>query len=225
MAKGLQHSFPYGRCKKCGEGLWSDGECRNCEEFRRQKAERELKMIEQMGSERAFRLYTLAKYKTTPANKMVLECCKDFNHMRDNIFLYGPSGRGKSHLAAIAKVRMIGKGVLVMTKTMDEILSSLREAIRSASAQGELIAMLIRVPVLNIEDLGAEKITEFSLNTLYQIVDGRYKAVRNGLIITSNLSLEWIAAEHTNERVTSRLSEMCKSKVFDMKDELDWRRA
>jgi DNA replication protein DnaC len=59
---------------------------------------------------------------------------------------------------------------------------------------------------LCLDDLGAEKTTEYAITTLYLIIDRR---IRNEMqtIITTNLSLDEIEAT-LGARIASRLAEM-----------------
>jgi len=64
---------------------------------------------------------------------------------------------------------------------------------------------------LIIDDLGAEKSTEFSITTLYIILDRRIRELKT-TIITTNLSMSQIE-EHLGARIASRLSEMKNIKI------------
>ena len=87
---------------------------------------------------------------------------------------------------------------------------------RAASPDRTLLAFLredlglTALPVLVIDDLGIGRDTEFAFQTLYEIVDGRYMAMKGGLIVTSNLSLDDLAAKLGDDRIPSRLASMCK---------------
>jgi DNA replication protein DnaC len=61
---------------------------------------------------------------------------------------------------------------------------------------------------LILDDLGVEKTTEWSLQTLYTIIDRRYREEKQTLI-TSNLTLDEIA-EKVGDRIASRIAGMCK---------------
>jgi DNA replication protein DnaC len=62
--------------------------------------------------------------------------------------------------------------------------------------------------LLHIDDLGAEKRSDWVLEQLYAIVDERYQAQRS-MIVTSNNGFEELA-EQIGPRVVSRLTEMCQ---------------
>ena len=62
--------------------------------------------------------------------------------------------------------------------------------------------------LLVIDDVGAEKASEWTQERLYSVIDHRY-ANCLPLIVTSNLPPAKLA-EQTGDRAASRLAEMCK---------------
>ena len=62
------------------------------------------------------------------------------------------------------------------------------------------------VGLLVLDDLGAEKTSDWSRQVFYLLLDRRYREMKQ-TIITTNLSLEQIA-ETFDDRVASRLCEM-----------------
>jgi DNA replication protein DnaC len=65
-----------------------------------------------------------------------------------------------------------------------------------------------RAALLVIDDLGAEKASEWTQERLYSVVDHRYAACLP-VLVTGNLPPRQIA-EQTGDRVASRLAEMCE---------------
>ena len=61
--------------------------------------------------------------------------------------------------------------------------------------------------LLHLDDLGAEKRTEWVLEQLYSIVNERWQDQRS-LVVTTNAT-EGELKEQVGERIVSRLSEMC----------------
>ena len=62
--------------------------------------------------------------------------------------------------------------------------------------------------VVMLDDLGAEKITDWVLDVLYRIIDHRYE-YRLPTIFTTNLDGEQLA-DRLGDRIPDRLEEMCK---------------
>ena len=78
-------------------------------------------------------------------------------------------------------------------------------------------------PMLVIDDLGSEKLTEFSEQILFEIIDLRIINAVNGLIITSNLPLEDMVKRLGSERITSRIAMLCGGNIFSLEGEKDHR--
>ena len=66
---------------------------------------------------------------------------------------------------------------------------------------------LTSVDLLHIDDLGAEKRSDWVLEQLYAIVDERYGSERS-MVVTTNLP-ETELEEQIGQRTVSRLVEMC----------------
>ena len=67
-----------------------------------------------------------------------------------------------------------------------------------------------------LDDLGVDKTSEGSLQTLYTIIDRKYREEKQTLI-TSNLTLDEIA-EEVGDRIASRIAGMCKVVEIKGKD-------
>jgi DNA replication protein DnaC len=73
--------------------------------------------------------------------------------------------------------------------------------------EGSILDEAIETQLLVLDDLGAEKASEYVLDRLYLIINGRYE---NDLptLITTNLGLEQLR-QQVGPRIVSRISEMC----------------
>jgi DNA replication protein DnaC len=91
-----------------------------------------------------------------------------------------------------------------------DLLLQIRGTFRPGSENTEesIIEEYSDCRLLVLDDLGAEKTSEWSLQTLYTIIDRRYREERQ-TIITSNLSLDELASQ-VDDRIASRLSELCR---------------
>jgi len=136
------------------------------------------------------------------------------------IFMYGPNGTGKTHLAVaiMRELTLAGELDWYFIKA-PKLLMAIRRAYKEKYAQTEeeLIERFVNYKYLVIDELGVEKITDWSLQTLYLIIDGRSDALRS-TIITSNLSLPEIEKQ-IEDRIASRIvgmsSEMLRFKCAD----------
>ena len=90
-----------------------------------------------------------------------------------------------------------------------------------ASMQGfrededKLITQLNRAKLLIIDDLGAERGTDFALEKVYNIVDSRYRA-KKPVILTTNLTLKEMkeATDIRYSRIYDRIFEVCYPMQF-----------
>ena len=64
-----------------------------------------------------------------------------------------------------------------------------------------------------MDDMGAEKTTDWSMSTLYVLIDKRYSEMMP-TIITSNLTVAEVA-DKVGDRIASRIAGMCK--VIELK--------
>src|SRR5256885_17172502 len=71
----------------------------------------------------------------------------------------------------------------------------------------QLFRRLCAVDLLHLDDLGAERSTEWVLEHLYSIVNERWQDSRS-MVVTTNLGLDQLR-EQLGERTVSRLSETC----------------
>lgn len=129
---------------------------------------------------------------------------------RDNVgmLLWGNTGNGKTFTAACIANALIDKGVPVMMTSFPRILSSV-QGLRQDERAGYL-EDLNEYHLLIIDDLGAERQSEYALEIVYSVIDARYQSGRP-LIITTNLTLgEMQKAQNMDyQRIYDRVLGMC----------------
>ncbi|MFJ2067063.1 ATP-binding protein [Streptomyces albidoflavus] len=130
------------------------------------------------------------------------------------LLMTGPFGTGKTHQAYGALRRIADAGpdrYEVIATTAPDMYALLRPGGSDRGAEYEL-KRLMQVPLLLIDDLGTEKISEFTEEATYRLLNERYNECRP-LIITSNLPPSDPTGgpdlnEKLGQRITSRLSQM-----------------
>lgn len=149
-------------------------------------------------------------FDTYQGKEKTVSACKSFLENPADMVLTGAPGTGKTHLAvAILRELAVEKRITNETDAcfipVPELLAEIRASYRDGGPdERDIIGRYSRLPFLVLDDLGAEKTTEWSITTLYLIVDRRYRNMRP-TIITTNLSLEQIATA-LSERISSRLA-------------------
>ena len=132
----------------------------------------------------------------------------------DGLFLHGPPGTGKTHLAvALLKQarRTRGDRFITVASLLLELRNSFRDG--AEKSEMEIIDSFSGANIVVLDDLGVEKSSEFTIQSLYIIIDRRYSEMRP-TIITSNLTLEEVA-EKVGDRIASRIAGMCR--VIELK--------
>ena len=115
------------------------------------------------------------------------------------LYLWGPPGVGKTHLALRIAARLVQEGRFVRFRSELDFLAEERLA-----AAGE--GILPQYERLVLDDGGKTRLTPFTLERLYALVE-RSSAGGRDLILTSNLSPEAYAARlgEVGEAVRSRI--------------------
>lgn len=132
-------------------------------------------------------------------------------HPSGGILLTGPAGTGKSHLAA-AILRQVNREAHFVE--VPALMARLRSTFNAAGESAEqMIDELARVPMLVLDDLGAERTTKFSEESIYMIVHKRY-ASRKPLIVTTNKGViegkdTELLVDFVGERTFDRVMGMC----------------
>ncbi len=101
-------------------------------------------------------------------------------------------------------------GHSVAIYSMPRLLARIRRTYDADSNEEGYLAFFDRltsVDLLHIDDLGAEKRTDWVLEQLYAIVDRRYEEQRS-IVVTTNLETDELR-EQIGERTVSRLLQMC----------------
>lgn len=137
------------------------------------------------------------------------------------LFLFGDYGVGKTYnVYALAK-HLIMNNIDVWVFNLPRLLNIIRASFSKQEAYNEDtgnttyafvkdmdgIEELIKKEVLIIDDIGAEKPSDWVAETLYYLINSRYENMKT-TIFTSNLSLDKLS-DRIGDRVVSRIAEMC----------------
>ena len=101
----------------------------------------------------------------------------------DNVLLIGPSGVGKSHIAAALGLHLIEQGVRVKWLQATALVQLLQQARQELDLMG-VMSKLDKYRVLIMDDIGYVKKTDSETQVLFEFIAHRYES--GSLIITSN---------------------------------------
>lgn len=122
------------------------------------------------------------------------------------LLLYGSVGTGKTFYAACIINALIDHGIPCMMTNFSRLTTALLDADRKMSFINELD----RYDLLVIDDLSAERDSEYVADTVQMVIDARYTSGKP-LIVTTNLTADELIrpARIRDKRLFSRLYDMC----------------
>jgi DNA replication protein DnaC len=123
------------------------------------------------------------------------------------LWFVGPVGTGKTTLAMLVSRAALRAGRSVAIYSLPRLLNEIRDTHRAERSHLALLDRLTAVDLLHIDDVGAERTTDWVLEELYSIVNARYEDQR-AMVITTNLDYDELA-EQISPRTVSRLAEIC----------------
>jgi DNA replication protein DnaC len=126
------------------------------------------------------------------------------------LWFMGDVGTGKTTLAMLVSRAALAAGRSVAIYSLPRLITLIRRTYDPDApySDAELIDRLVAVDLLHIDDLGAEKTSEWVLEQVYSIVNGRYEEERSVVLTTNIVDREALRAQ-VGERTVSRLTEMC----------------
>lgn len=160
-------------------------------------------------------------FRTTAENARVLKLCRRyadrFDEMAEKgqgLVFWGPAGTGKSFAAACIANALLDRGVPVIMTSFVKLLAALQDG-GSGGEQG-IVSRLNRAKLAVFDDLGAERSTDYALEKVYSIVDGRYRK-KLPMILTTNLTLDSMRTERDTRyvRIYDRIFESCYAVQFE----------
>jgi DNA replication protein DnaC len=128
-----------------------------------------------------------------------------------SLWLWGPPGVGKTHLAAAACLATDDSRLCLVA----DLMADLRAAARDGDDE-EIVQRFRTYNLLALDDLGVDRPTTYATEQLYRIVDTRYDSNLR-TIVTSNAEPSVVAAT-IGARLHSRLVGMCRVIHVEGKD-------
>ncbi len=141
----------------------------------------------------------------------------EFQKNGQGLLLWGNVGTGKTFLAGCIANALMEKNIPVLMTSFPKLLNALGGLY--SGEKNEYLKSLNQYRLLIIDDLGVERDTSYVLETVYLVIDERYKSGKS-FIITTNLSLEELRnpADLEHERIYDRIMERCVPVAFSGKN-------
>lgn len=150
------------------------------------------------GIKRRFKKRTFANFTIdTKGRKISYNIAKEYadnwkEHKSngDGLYIEGTNGTGKTHLAVAIALQLIEKGVPVICKTSGDLLLDIKRTFDTCGvSEAEVLDVYKNVDLLIIDDLGKEQCSDWSISTLYSIINDRYENMKP-IIITTNYNAD-----------------------------------
>ena len=154
--------------------------------------------------------------KNMNAMRKYVENFKEFRKQGKGLLLFGPVGTGKTYAAACIINALIDIGYPALMSNFARIANTVSGMF---DGKQQYYDSLNRFPLLALDDLSAERKTEYMQEIVFNVIDSRYRA---GLpiIVTTNLTWEELVnpKDVSYQRIFSRLLEMCVPVKFEGAD-------
>jgi DNA replication protein DnaC len=127
------------------------------------------------------------------------------------LWLFGDTGTGKTTLAMLISKAALENGRSVAIYSLPKLLARIRRTYDSEPGGDSYLSFFERltsVDLLHIDDLGAEKRSDWVLEQLYALINERYESERS-ILITTNLPHDELE-EQIGARTVSRLTQVCE---------------
>lgn len=194
-----------------------------CKQKEREEYDKQQKRLEEMRIVESLRKLSLMDEKLIKANlstfmatddnarllKIVQNYIVNFDRMYEEnqgLLLWGPVGTGKSYAAATIANELLERRTSVVMTSFIKILKE----VGTFDADNGKIEKINSAKLLIIDDLGAERGTDYTLERVYDIIDSRYRS-NKPVILTTNLTMEQMkdCEDIRYNRIYDRIFEMC----------------
>lgn len=116
-----------------------------------------------------YRRFTLDALRLNPGNRAAFDAAQALQPDQ-NLFLHGPPGTGKTHLAVATGRRFAAAGLTVRSFGVVELVHQTRQSFNGSAPAPDLLSPA----VLILDDLGKLKATEWAFELLYAAVEHRW---------------------------------------------------
>jgi DNA replication protein DnaC len=211
-------------CPKCNGSGWEpteiSGKVRRCSCLEPARMER---LLEEARIPKRYERCALDSYlpnheSQKTAKRFVQHFVKQYPQVDGGLMFFGPCGVGKTHLAvALLKLVIRERGDSGLFYDFRDLLREIQASWNSVSqtSEMEVLRPVLEAKVLVLDELGANKPTEWVRDTIAHIINCRYNDKRVTIFTSNYLDSAVKPGEETltdriGTRLRSRLYEMCR---------------
>lgn len=212
--KQREYAFPWGTMKP-----YMLCRCGRLEQQKREEEKKALEFIDRVHRLRkdcfpkqemwrwTFDVDDGASEKASEVGRRYVECFREMKTAGKGLIFFGPTGTGKTFMAACIANALVDKGYPCHMTSMSRILNKVQELREGKQAY---IDSLDSYDLLLLDDLGAEGDTEYRSEIVHNVINSRYDSALP-LVVTTNLTAQQLKnpADMKFKRIYSRLLEMC----------------
>ena len=187
--------------------------CEKYETYRKMEYQRKRteKLLGKSGLGKRFAQRKFETFKPTQETQSAFDACVAFcdNFTEDSkgLRLTGNYGCGKTHLTASIIHRLAERGIGGVFVVVPELLRAIRRGYNQQNDDSDrLVKLTEEAPLLVLDDLGAEKPSDWVREQLYVIINRRYENMLPTIVTTNCTTQELV--ERVGQRTVSRLIEM-----------------
>lgn len=174
-----------------------------------------------------------------PVMDAITDYCSNIEERLDKgrgLWLMGDVGTGKTTLAMLISKTALAANRTVAIYSVPRLLARIRrtyDAEPGGDSYTSFFRKLTSVDLLHLDDLGAEKRSDWVLEQLYAVVNERYESQRAVMVTMNSTSegegsgppVDWMSAleEQIGRRTVSRLVEICGDPLPLFGDDLRYR--
>ena len=159
----------------------------------------------------------MCRFENAEMNDDLKKCLKYVENWKEmkahnaGLLMWGPCGNGKSFAAACIANALIEQNIPVLMTSLPMILGDPNNIM-------DIVEQMKAYDLVIIDDLGAERQNQYSLEKTFFVIDERYK-VGKPLIVTTNQILEDMREMRESgsadyKRIYDRIFEMCTPIAF-----------
>ena len=201
-------------CEKCGDSGFVEGN--RCECLKHEIAAISAEQINSRSrlALSSFDSFSLQYYEDLPSSQyhemeQIYKVCREYASgfspgISGNLFMFGGTGLGKTHLSLAIASEVLQKGFSVIYDSVSDLFYLLKkELFGRDNSNSELYESVLDCDLLILDDIGTEYDTEYSCSLLYSILNSRLNAAKS-FVLNTNLSHDELLDRYS-DRIVSRM--------------------